>query len=283
MKNKNLLIFAVVAMVSVFLTSCSEDEGSNAGGIETEDTNAVANEEEVQSIFEDLDELAIDAITEAYDSEGGRLAGTAECAIITFNLEEKVITVDYGVECEGPRGRVRSGKIIISYTGRHAHPGSVITTTFEDFVIDGISIEGTRTVTNLNDEEQDNPSWRVTLDGGKITWPDQSFATREVVRTKTWVRTQSLLTDEFHISGIAEGTTRDGKTYRTEIVEAIVWKVNCAVGGIFIPASGLKEVEISGRDMVSVDYGDGSCDRMVKLSRGDYSIDVNINDVAAND
>lgn len=275
-----IFYLSLLSILCLIVTSCNDDAENLDATILTVDTNSVIDEEEVQSIFESIEELGNDALTEALDgSTGGKYNGTfASCAVINLDIVSQSVTIDFGEGCEGPRGRIRSGKIIITYSARHFDLGAVVTTTFENFVVDGLKIEGTRTVTNLANSIDENPKFNVKIEGGKVTWPDGTSATREVNRTKTWVRSDSPLTDEFHIEGIAEGVTRAGKAYKSTIVENVIFKVLCAEQKIFIPAKGIKDIEVDGSLKVTVDYGDGTCDNIITITKGENSIEVDVTD-----
>lgn len=268
-------------VAAVIFASCGDDDaGSPDPNLKTSDTASVLDEEEAQSVFESLEEIGNDALTEALAGiSGGRYNNSfMTCASIDLDIVNRLITIDFGESCEGPRGRIRSGKMIISFSARHFEPGSVVTTTFEDFVVDGLKIEGTRTVTNLAASLEDNPSFNVKIENGKITWPDGTSATRTVDRTKTWLRTNTPITDEYHLEGIAEGINRNGKSYKSTIVETVIIKIACFEESIFIPVAGKKDIEVDGELKVTVDYGDGTCDSILTIEKGGNSIDVDVSD-----
>jgi len=59
---------------------------------------------------------------------GGRIEGMDDdrmsCAVVTHDVENQTITIDFGDVCTGPNGVTRSGMIIINYDGRRFVPGS---------------------------------------------------------------------------------------------------------------------------------------------------------------
>ncbi len=280
MKSR-LLFLAIIGISFLMFSGCGDDDGSDLDpNITTGDTEAIADEEEVQGIFEDMEELANNAITEALNPSGGRLSKNfTECVNISLDLPNKSVTLDFGDGCEGLRGRVRKGKIIITFSGSHFESGSVVTTTFENFEVDGLKIEGTRTVTNVSDANDNVPRFNVKIVGGKVTWPDGTFATREVNRTKSWIRAATPLNDEFHIEGTANGVTRTGKTYKATILQKVIFKITCADDRIFIPVQGVKDIEVNGSLKITVDYGDGTCDNIVTMTKGENSREINVTDV----
>ena len=165
-----------VTLVAVALilgtTGCSEEEP-----VVEIDEDTVEMEAFADADFDEIDDLvSVGMIAAELPSEpGARIAGDIDderftCAEVTFNRENKTSTVNSGDECEGPRGRIRSRIIRITYSGFWFRHGSVITTTLENFALDGRKIEGTRTVTNVSESIESAPTHRITLTGGKITF-----------------------------------------------------------------------------------------------------------------
>ena len=123
---------------------------------------------------QDVDDIGFESVL--YFESGGRTVENEDspirCATKTHDKENKTIIIDFGEGCEGPHGRVRSGKIIITYTDRKFVSGAVHTMTFENFYIDGKMVEGKRTRTNISEAENDNLKFRVVLENGRIIWED---------------------------------------------------------------------------------------------------------------
>jgi hypothetical protein len=68
------------------------------------------------------------------------------------------------------------------------------------------------------------------------------------------------------IEGQSAGTNRRGQAVRMEISEPVVYSRACAIDGIRCPVQGLKAIEIGDRPALSIDFGDGSCDRVATVS-----------------
>jgi len=186
--------------------------------------------------------------------------------------------VPFGDGCEGPRGRMRSGRILITYTDRRLVPGAVKTVTLEDFVVDSVGIEGTRIFTNRMETEDDSPKFRIQLIGGSLTFPDGTVATRESDHIRTWFRGDNPLLDQSELTGTANGTDRDGNNYEVTILEPIVFKRDCGRFQKFLPVSGIKQIIVNdGEHEILYDYGDGECDNIVTITKDGISEDVEIN------
>ncbi|MEM7298140.1 MAG: hypothetical protein AAF391_07725 [Bacteroidota bacterium] len=260
--KKLLLIPAIV--LAAFFTSCSDDAESDMATSIIEQAD-LESEAALESNLEDVD-VIVAAGMETIDVSG-RLQDdeVIRCAAITHDEENNTLTIDYGDGCEGPRGRVRAGKIIITYDSRKLEPGSFRQATFEDFSVDGVLIEGTRRVENIAASLDENPKFEVSLTGGKMTFEDGTAATRETSHTREWVRATNPLEDETWIEGSASGSRRDGASYSTVITERLVYSRACRGSRVFIPVSGVKEITFGDNVMV-VDYGDGECDNIVTVT-----------------
>lgn len=283
-----------LGLILVLITMFSCDE-SGVLEISNSDEVNVENEAVTDSYFEDADDLSVVAVASddatangGKTSTGGRKIITndfrLECAEVTIEVAEDsepghpkgVITLDFGDGCEDVRGNVRKGKIIITYDGRRFFPGSSIVTTFDEYSINDIQIEGIRSVTNATGSLEEHPSFTVVVEGGKATWPDGTFATRESERKREWIRATNPVNDEWHVTGIATGTNRNSVSYTMEITEALIFKRECAISSrIFMPVEGVKVLTTENRQM-TIDYGDGTCDKKVTITINGESKEVEV-------
>ncbi|MEQ9404429.1 MAG: hypothetical protein RIM99_12625 [Cyclobacteriaceae bacterium] len=260
------LSFILTVLLAVLISSCSEDDSNSSGLVDQLDTDSEAA---LESNFEDVD-LITEASMETLDeTDGGRSIvdrdALISCAIVEKDTVNKVITIDFGDGCEDGNGRIRKGKIIIEYNERKLVPGAYRIVTLEDFFIDEVQVEGKRTITNTSSDINDNPTFTITLDGGRLTFEDETTATRDATRIRKWVRANNPLQDEARVDGTASGTRRDGVNYTIEILEELVYKRACRAGRIFIPVSGIKQITW-GDNVAVINYGDGDCDNVVTIT-----------------
>ncbi|MEP2671487.1 MAG: hypothetical protein ABJH04_20960 [Cyclobacteriaceae bacterium] len=283
-----------LGLILVLITMFSCDESGVLEISNTDEVN-VENEAVTDSYFEDTDDLSVVAVASdnatvdgGKTSTGGRKIIISdfrlECAEVTIEVADDskpahpkgVIIIDFGDGCEDKRGNVRKGKIVITYDGRRFFPGSSIVTTFDGYAINDIQIEGIRTVTNDTGSLEEHPAFTVVVEGGKATWPDGTFATRESERKREWVRANNPVNDEWHVTGIATGTNRNGISYTMEITEALVYKRECAISSrIFMAVAGVKVLTTENRQM-TIDYGDGTCDKIVTITINGESKEVEV-------
>jgi len=279
MKTPNLstkiVSLTLIAMIGLF-SSCKEEDRLTAG-----DTQDISEEAVTDSYFQDSDDIGGKAIESPDDDEysGGRKAGTITivddrfaCAGVAITIDatgnidnpKGVITVDFGVlGCSDGRGNIRKGKIKFAYTGRRFQPGSTVITTFENYTINEVALQGTRTSTNVQGSTCYAPKFNVILTNGKAIFSDGSFAERSSNITWEWIRATNPVDDQLVIleKSIANGVTRGGRTYSVTLVGDLKYKRFCGIA-----VDGIKKYLIDGDKEIVVDYGDGACDKSVVVT-----------------
>lgn len=248
------------------------------------DEAAVAADIIAQADFDEVDDLSSNAMIVADGGVGGRIAGMDDermrCAVVTHDLENNEIIIDFGDGCTGPHGVTRAGKIIINYQGRRFVPGSYWRVSFDSFYVNRRHIEGIRTVTNISESLEANPTFHVVLAGGKVTWPDGSFATREVDLVREWVRAANPLLDEYHIlaESTTSGSTKESVRFNSVVLEDLIIKRACmGPKRGRLPVAGIKEVTI-GNKTYTIDFGDGECDTLVTVTVDGESRTIDLSD-----
>ncbi len=260
MKKVNLIlgIFAIAAVALIF-NGCKKEND-----IQLEDNNISQDDSYAEKTFEEVSGIA----DEAYDMKaGGNLKAypgdrlfLSECATVTLDttVMPRVLTIDFGEEnCLCRDGKYRRGKIIITFNGRYRQPGTVITHGFEDFFVNDKSVEGTKVVTNMGENDNGNIYFTIEV-VGVIQREDGSTFSWTASREREWIQgyeTNRPWDDIYLITGTASGVRPNGLTWEHEIMTALRVEMACR----FI-VSGTMEIRPEGRPVILLDYGDGSCD-----------------------
>ncbi len=273
--------FFVLAGLTL-LAACT-DEGEEIG-VESNLTESAVNDAEIDAVYEDVDDMVSLSLESTGAILGGRVAEDEPAddrfceGVVSFEggRDGGTITVDFGDGCTDNHGNLRKGQIIIVYTGPRFEPGSTVVTTLVDYSINDIAIEGTRTLENIATSTEDYPTFHITLVGGQVTWPDETFATREVDRVRVWKRERNPLEDAQLVTGEASGITRRGVAYETQILDTLVYKRSCRPSRrARIPVQGIKEIETDSK-IITIDYGDGNCDRRFEVRVEGKTEDVTV-------
>ncbi len=255
-----------LALVTLLL-ACTGDE--DEPGADAEDYETARLDVLDDYYQDDAEDLAINVMEEA-DLSGGKTADSDDrlkCAVVTRTGDENAgtITIDFGTGCTDKRGNVRKGSIIIEFEGRWRKPGSFWRLRFEDHSFNDISIDGTRLVTNVSENEDGTQAFTVDLEDGTLVWPDGSVARRTVHRRRELERDENNILNRLIIYGTAEGNHRNGRGFTIEILERLIYNRACHAEGVIIPVSGKKLIKHGQRE-ITVDYGDGTCDNVVTIT-----------------
>lgn len=266
--------FSVLLAFWLFLGSCSPEPVD----FSADDSKNVENETASDAYFTESEDLT--AVTVSADSAtagGGRAIKVDDprlaCATITLEpdvastllVPKGILFIDFGNGCTDDHGSVRKGKIKIAYNGRRFLPNSSVATTLQGYEINGVKIEGTRTIENTSASSMSHLVFKTTMTEGMITWPDGTTIRRD--ETTTWERKLGSTPDQtqWFVTGSASGTNRSGLDYSMTITSKLVYKRECANDKIYIAVEGTKEL-VAENKKVTVDYGTGACDKLVTVT-----------------
>lgn len=278
---KSNFAFLLLAFVMLLFSACSPQDDI-VEAIAEEETELVDLENEVSSTLDDVEEFAFEAMELTDVSSYARsfpdpsMRAIPACATLTHDSIAKTILIDFGTGCVGADGKTRSGQLLLTYSQRLYRPGATLSIESISYVVEGVSVEGIKTITNVSTSFQDNMSLNVTLANGKLIFPNGDEVTRQVNKTYTWVRAAHPALDEFHVDGGVQGTNRAGEVYSCQISSTLIWKRKCKRLGINIPVEGVKLIQKSGRPDLTIDFGDGSCDFLITLSANGQTRTVDV-------
>jgi hypothetical protein len=265
MKKINFLIglLMVVSLAFVF-TSCKKNQNT------VNETSSSIDDALAERIYDNVSNIA----DEAYSEKSGTLKSTdvrrlflgdcVEISLDTVSVPHALI-IDFGTEnCLCNDGRYRRGKIIVSFTGRYRHPGTVITHGFDDYYVDDNKVEGTKVVTNMGFNEANHMYYQIEVvgviflanEGGTVSWNSSQI--------REWVEglfTFTLWDDVYLISGTSTGIRANGETWQRTTITPLRKELGCRH---FV--SGILEITPGERPVRILDYGDGECDNIATVT-----------------
>ncbi len=266
----------------LLLLSCERDKDRLSDEIVTlAETEAINN-----AIFEEIDGTVESAMAtldlNEYSASSVKSTSADACPVITVDHPDttyfpKIVTIDYGDGCSlifNNDTITRKGKIMITVTNRYFVTGAKRIITFDNFYINDVKVEGTRTITNLGLNEKEHLTFSIKLENGKITFSDDRYVTCESERMREWARLSDWSKDTVYITGWINGTNINGDNYTCEIDKPLVL-IHCLVfNRRWTIVDGSLVITIGNESPIVIDYGDGTCDRRMEISKDNKSRSV---------
>ncbi|MCX6186143.1 MAG: hypothetical protein NTU43_03980 [Bacteroidetes bacterium] len=232
-KLVQLSIIAVLAL-SLSVTGCKKKSTEE---IDT-DTQTSQNQNTLEN---DFDQVATQ-VDNASNSNG--LKKTGITIIIDTTNSIRKMTIDYGTGTLCDDGKMRSGKILVTWTGKFRDQGTTKTIAFENFIQNGNIVDNTT-----------------------IEW--------QSTRTRTWIAGESTLNiwndDKYQITGSTTGVNKKGINYTCTITTPLVVDLSCNKRRI---TAGVIEMHPDGKLTRTINYGNGECDGTVTVTIGNRTYTI---------
>jgi hypothetical protein len=250
MKSKFIILFVALSALAI---SCRKERRDTLGASISTDNSTAEN------LFSDMFKVVEDV---SMSTEGIRedIIGCIDTIIVDTTSNPKTVLIDFGNnDCTGYDGRVRKGKLHVSYTGRYREIGTVITIIPENYTVNGNLIEGQKIIENLGLNANGQLHYSVTA-WGTITAAGNAWTISwQAERTRTWVEgqnTPTLLDDVYEITGYGSGVNRNGVSYSSIITQPLRAEIGCPW-----LVSGSITIDPEPEEYATryIDFGDGTC------------------------
>ena len=244
---KWVLVIGVLAGI----VSCREKEQKQWDNSSANDSATAEN------YFNDLFK-AVDDVAGATEGIREYEMGCIDTVIVDTLSNPKTLLIDFGQDnCVGQDGRIRKGQIYVTFTGKYRDEGTIITITPMDYSVNGYLVEGTKTVTNMGLNTNNDPYFDVEVEGS-VTAPANAYTVEWTShRTRTWVGGSNTLTiwdDTYEITGNGSGVNRYGNPFTAEIINALRIEIGCP----WIVAGSIAVTPQDGAERL-IDFGNGNC------------------------
>lgn len=257
MKKVNLIV-ALSLLTFLFISSCKKDNSLS-------DFTEMAITTENQAVSSDLIQDAEDQSFNEIEVRGGD--PSTGCPTVTYanpiGTFPNTVTIDFGTGCVGKDGRTRSGQIVVTLSDAIANPGAVRVATMVNYVVDNISIEGTKTLTNLGTDANGNMTFSRKISKVKVNFTDGTTANWDADQTITYLAgfgTKTMLDDVISVVGSGSGVNKKGKSFTYNIIEPVIKNKSCK----WI-VQGVAEVTVDTK-VLTIDFGNGDCDRNAQIT-----------------
>ena len=272
MKANYLLIPGVLLAATLAFSSCDRER-------------VVFDGETYSSIENSFAEGEFTAIRNLIDTEGradsnvyGKTTGTTGLycpnAIVTVDIlssSSAEMTIDFGSGSNCLDGRLRTGKLIATFTGKWKDPGSTCTVVPQDYTVAGVALSFNKTITYNGENGQAQPNWTTEVTNAVATSATSGTFTWECTRVTTWVEGTGDLdasNNVFEVVGVANGVTRQNIAYDVVVDADAPLRVEASCPNI---VSGRFSISPADRATRVIDYGTGACDNVATLTVGQYS------------
>ncbi len=272
MKNRAITVISFLCISCILLVSCTSDTDNDTNNnTPTDDAITSKQYEQIESASREIHTV----IERFFNTESGifGISGlqnkNINCPKLTTENDgtNMTITIDYGDGCETPDGNRTSGKIILVFNVEPSgdnNDTTEISYTVENIVYDDITINGNARRSFTYNIETGNAKYDATS-SFKFEWGDGVTATSESNRIKEIFReeNQGIVEEDpygygFDFYAITTGNSstsfNNEDTYSSEITTPLRYESICGytVKGVISTIQNSK--------MVTLDYGDGTCD-----------------------
>ncbi len=187
------------------------------------------------------------------------------------------ITISYSSDsCTAPDGKVREGKILMTSIGDYWNGDALVTLTTDNYVVDGNQVTGTATVTSKINADGNRES--LISEEGSITYGDGtgtvSLKSEKIRIVTEGTKTVGKHDDIVSVTGTGSGTLVSGNTFTCKTLSPLVRDCEKDCRGVYI--SGVTQIDISEGTVITVDYGDGTCDDQATVTTNGVSETINL-------
>lgn len=267
MKKYILLLSSVLFIIS----SCSDEK-----------VLTLDNQENIQSSRDYL--MVEKLINNIYRSiEEGFIYNGESKQYPNYNLlnnnpnNNDTLIIDFGEENSLEFGLLKRGKIISIFNKKYHDSLSVITTSFNQFYMNNILIEGNFQLSCLGENNENNKAYNLEIS-------NTSFTTNEGVININASYQKELISgsnsrynlndDKYLLNGIITGNSSNGNEFNVSIIEPILIKLECFQSSHCITTSGVAIITPENYNSRLINYGDSLCDcnMNIELDENNYLI-----------
>jgi hypothetical protein len=257
-------------VLAILLYSCKDEDVVNPNDLES--TQASHDHLTAENIFNEVDYI----VKEGLQNNGQNKSCPSYNLINNNPSDIDTLVINFGNDNECIHyGKIRSGKIVVTYTGSYIDSGSVITSNFDNYYINYNLIQGEIILVNQGLNNVGNICFTVDINNASIVNYDGSSIDWQSNRMRQWVNgknTYDLSDDKYKITGKASGNGLNGRDFAISIVDTLHADLSCFPSCII--TSGTAKVMPISYDNRTINYGDYlcNCDINVIINGTSYPI-----------
>jgi hypothetical protein len=278
MKSTSIKLIAILIIPFLVVTqnACKKDKSESSPAPSSPNFQSEADNAELDrensNIFTYVSSTG-DTNSEIRDA-ASPLTACATISVSPLSGWPRTVTIDFGSVNNNAcgDGRYRRGKIFATFNNPWIFhmPGDSVTVWTQDYYVNNIKHEGTRYIIIV-----DSVTIQVVAVNVRATWPDNTYATWNCTRTRTFVSGWSTpyvyLDDVYEHMGSAYGINRLGQSYTLAIRPGfpLVQKMNCNW-----LVQGILDFTPQNQSVRTLDYGNGNCDNLAVVTVNNISYNI---------
>jgi hypothetical protein len=243
------ILLALGILMTIF-SSCEKTE--------EESTLASENHLLAEQIFNDVGRI----VEEGFLSNGINKSCASYQLTDADTSDVDTLTIDFGTNNCLHNGKLRRGKMFITYTNKYRDSLAIMTTTFDKYYINNNLVEGERVTTNQGRNSQGNMWFKIKVNNARIKTTNNGTINWNATQSREWVSGNTtyfdITDDQYRITGSANGNAVNNNSFTAEITEALNIDLGCLASCVI--KSGKTKITPNGYADRIINYGDGLCD-----------------------
>src|SRR5665647_2142631 len=269
MKRKLLYLSSFLTLIALVLVYACQKENSStvANNVALSANSTEKNAVVAATTFESLNDFAQAGFIANNFKSGNISFGSCPTIVVNYTTPPYSLSLDWGTECTGPDGVKRTGKVVVSLNGMMTNKENVATMKIENIVIEGKKNRGTTKITSAGPNPGNGWPRYDIISEGKIEYADKSILSYryDAVRLQSEGVSTAAIADDVWRTEIheAKGTNQDGTTWTAKTTKVMIKKGDCKWYN-----SGTLQITPSKGDVISIDFGNGTCDNKATMTVG---------------
>ena len=247
MKNKILNL----CLIAVLICACKNEDADLTS------TQATQDHLFAEQTFSDVGRT----VKEAFLENGVNKSCVSYSLKNDNTLDIDTLIINFGAINCLQNGKLRKGKVVITYSGKYSDSLTVITTTFDNYYVNNNLIQGERILTNQGKNIDGNMWFRVFVNNSSIV-TNNGTINWSTNRKKEWVSGVStygnISDDIYNVTGSANGIGINNNSFSVDITDTLKIELGCLPSCII--KSGTAKISPNGYSDRIINYGDSFCD-----------------------
>ena len=275
MTNK---LLSLALLIILHLCSCEKAKNFDTSSLPDEVVLQVKN---FTSAYASMDAIVatVNSVASQFTQGEINMGELNSCAKITPDLQNKSLKIDFGTGCQSKTGPILSGILLIFYSGKTGQSGSSVKASFSNFAVNENKIDGLVEINDFAYGTNGNQlEYKAVFASLKITQNGKtSIFNIDLSQSFKSGLTTAETTDNITASSIS-GNYIDAQSESVEIKtqKAIVTNGNCKITTYPLPLEGIVDLIPKSGNKINVDFGNGTCDAVAKITSGSISKDINL-------